>query len=515
MKGPKKLTVFLLMLSILLIAACSSGNGDTKKNSSVNDKQITIGLSAGVNTLDFHRTNSGPDFDITRQMTETLLTRDDNMEFQPGLATEWEMIDDLTYQFKLRDDVTFHNGEPFNAEAVKFSIERYFDDEIQSPHKDSIDFIDSVEVVDEFTVNVHLNEPSPLFLTRNSMSFTGTIVMVPPKYIEENGNDYYAENPVGTGPYKFKESIKGEKVVLEVYEDYWGEKPDVEEVVFRFIPEDSTRLSSLLAGDVDVIQRVPSDLIDKVETGDGTKTVISTNGGYAIMMQLNPDAHPALQDKRVREAMNYAVDIQTIIDTVLDGRAERLAIPADPLAFGFNPNIEPFEYNPEKAKELLAEAGYADGFSLEVNTSEGRYPGDRAIADSYAAQLAEVGINVDVRTMEWGSLVDAMIRKEAGPMYQIGWLYSEFDISKLYPALHPSSGYSTVENEEFANLLDEAERELDPEKREQLWWKAQEILIDEVPYIHSWQPHIIYGAKDNIDFELLGDLFFVADMKLK
>lgn len=509
----RKLKFFSFLIFILAFATGCTG-GNEEGNSEENKDSITIALSSGVNTLDFHATNSGPDFDITRQLTETLLTRNENMEFQPGLATEWEQLDDLTWQFKLRQNVKFHNGEPFNADAVKFSIDRYFDDSISSPHKSSLEFIDRVEVVDEYTVNIITKEPSPLVLTRNTMAFTGTIVMVPPNYIEENGIDYFAENPVGTGPYKFKEWIKGEKVVLESNPEYWNGEPEIKEVTFRFIPEASTRVSALLSGDVDVIQRVPSDLIERVEGSSDDKTVISESGGFALMMQLNPEAHPALQDKKVRQALNYAVDIETILATVLGGNAVQLPVPADPKAYGYNPNLNPYPYDPEKAKQLLAEAGYADGFSLDAYTSDGRYPGDRSIAEAFAAQLEQVGVKVNLRTMEWGSLVDLMSKKEAGPMYQIGWLFSEFDITKLYPAFHPSSPYSTFNNETFTDLVDQAEKEMDPEKRQELWWKAQEILVEEAPYIHAWQPYIIYGTKKNIDMKLLGDIFNVSEMKI-
>lgn len=513
--------LFMWLLALMVFTGCtgqsSSGKPAEETAQPSADKpkdSLTIALSAGVNTLDVHATNSGPDQAIIRQMTETLLQRDPKtMEYKPGLAESWKQLDDLTLQFKLRQGVTFHNGEPFNAEAVKFSIERIFDPSIKSAHASVLKPIDRVEVVDEYTVNIKTKEPFPLLLTRNTMAFTGSLVMVPPKYVQEKGNAYYAEHPVGTGPYKFKEWAKGEKVVLEANPDYWGNKPQIKEVTFRFIPEASTRVSALLAGDVDFIERLPADLMKRVENSPDSKVVKSESGGYAIMMQLNPDAHPALKDKKVRQALNYAVDINTILNSILGGNTQIMPVPADPNAFGYNPNLKMYPYDPEKAKQLLAEAGYPNGFTIDAYTSNDRYPGDRAIAEAYAAQLAKVGVKVNLTTMEWGKLVGLMGQGQAGPMYQIGWTYSEFDISKLIPALHPSSGYSTFDNEEFAKLADQAEKEMNPEKRKELWWKAQEILVDEAPYIHAWEPYLLYGARKNLDISMIGELFFVSEMK--
>lgn len=520
-----KWTILVFVLTLVL-AGCGSSNSKQQLNNDSADsspankevqQHMAIALSAEVNTLDPHMTNNGPDFTVIRQVFETLLRRDpQTMEYQPGLAESWEVLDDNTVQFKLRKDVTFHNGEPLNAEAVKFSVERLLNPDTKSPHTSSLSAIDRVDVIDEHTVNIVTKEPYPLLLTRNTLAFTGSIIIVPPQYIQEKGDAYFGENPVGTGPYKFKEWAKGEKVVLEVNQDYWdGGDPQIKEVTFHIIPEASTRISALLTGDVDFIERVPVDLIGRLEHGsDDVKVVLSENGGYAMMMQLNPEAHPALKDKRVRQALNYAVDIDTILESIFGGYVTRVPVPADPKAFGFHTELKPYPYDPEKAKQLLAEAGYADGFTLDAYTSNDRYPGDKFIAEAYTAQLEAVGVKVNLSTMEWGKLVTLMSQGQAGPMYQIGWTYSEFDISKLVPALHPSSGYSTFDNEEFARLVDEAEKQMDPEKRKELWWQAQEVLVEEAPFIHAWMPNLIYGARSNVNISLLGEQYHVNQVTI-
>jgi peptide/nickel transport system substrate-binding protein len=218
------------------------------------------------------------------------------------------------------------------------------------------------------------------------------------------------------------------------------------------------------------------------------------------MMQLNPASHPALADKRVRKAMNYAVDIDTIIKSLLGGRAARRAVPVDPGAFGAKQNLPTYEYNPELAKKLLAEAGYPEGFELDALTSNGRYPADYQIAQAFAEYLAEVGIKVNLKTMEWARLVGQMAKQQGGPMYQIGWSFREGDIFKLKAALYPGASYSTFQNKEFGELIDQAEVTMDPEKRKELWGRAQDILVEEVPFIHAWQPYVLYGVSKRLNW---------------
>lgn len=477
---------------------------------------ISIGLSSAAATLDPAKSNSGPDLAITRQIFDTLIARNPKTgEHEPRLATQWKLLNDQTWQLSLRKGVQFHNGEPFDATAVKFSIERYLNPELRSPHASVLGFIDRVDVVDELTVNVLTKTPYPVFLTHLSPGSTGTILMVPPKYIAEKGDAYFADNPVGTGPYKFAEWVRGNNVRFVANEAYWRGAPAIGQVTFRFVPEPSTRISALLAGDLTLIQNVPPDLVPLVRKNPKTGTAVSESGGLVMMMQLTPAAHPALADKRVRKAMNHAVDIDTIIETLLGGMASRRTVPVDPGAVGANPNLKPYAFDVDRAKKLMAEAGYANGFALDVYTSDGRYVSDRPIADAYAEYLAAIGIKINVRSMEWAQLVTAMAKRQGGPMYQIGWSFAEGDVFKLKAALHPEARYSTFDNKEFGDLIDKAETSMDPEARRKFWWQAQEILVEEAPFVHAWQPHVIFGKSNQLDWTATGEAFFVYDMKLK
>lgn len=477
---------------------------------------INIGLSSAAGNLDPVRSNSGPDFEVTRQIFDTLVVRNEKTgEYEPNLATSWELINDTTWRLKLRQGVTFHNGEPFNAAAVKFSMERYVNPNLKSPHAGVLSFLDQVDVIDDYTVDVVTKAPYPVFMAHLSPGSTGMMLMLPPAYIAEQGDEAFAQKPIGTGPFQFSEWVAGSHVSLKANENYWKGRPKVDEVVFRFVPENSTRVSALVAGDLDVIENVPVDLIPLINGSSTSKTVLSETGGLVIMMQLDPAAHPALADKRVRKAMNHAVDIDTIIEALLGGQAARRAVPVDPGAVGARQDLPTYAYDPDLAKALLAEAGYPDGFEFDALTSNGRYPADYAIAQAYAEYLGAVGIKVNLSTMEWARLVSQMAQRRGGPMYQIGWSYREGDVFKLKAALHPGAPYSTFDNKEFGDLIDQAEVTMDPAKRKELWSKAQEILVEEVPFIHAWQPYVIYGVSNRLDWNGPYVPMAVYDMSIK
>lgn len=457
-------------------------------------KVINIGLSSAAGMLDLVRSSSGPDFEVVRQMFETLVLRDDKSgDYIPHLATSWSLLNDTTWQFKLRQDVKFHNGEPFNADVVKFSIGRYSRPELRSPHAGVLNFIDRVDVVDNYTVNIVTKTPYPVFLAHVAIGSTGMIIMMPPKYISERGDEYFAKNPVGTGPYKFVSSVPGNSVLLEVNPGYWRKQPEISQINYKFVPENATRVSALVAGDLDIIENVPSDLVDMVERSPKAGVHASKTTGLCMMMQLNPASHPALAKREVRQAMNHAVDIDTILSSLLGGRATRNALPVYPGATAARKDLPFYKYDPALAKKMLTEAGFPKGFEFEAFTSLGRYPADHAIAQAYAEYLGEVGIKVSLRTMEWASLIGLMTKRQAGPMYQIGWSYREGDVFKLKAALHPDSPYSTFQNPEFGALIDKAEVTMVPEKRAELWSQAQELLLREAPFIHAWQAHELFG----------------------
>lgn len=320
----KKLAAALLAIAMLAasLAGCSSPSssqpaGSTSSSASTaesGEKVLTIAQGGDITTFDMQNHNNGVTGAVLGNFSHGLIERaDEDNAWVCVLAESYETIDDSTWEFKLRDDVTWHNGDPFTAADVKWTLERVATDEsLAENHIFSV--IKEVQIVDDYTVRIITDGPYPTMLSLLSKNGSQ---MMPSKYIEENGLDYYLENPIGCGPYKFKEWVKDDVVVLERYDDYFGETPYWDEVRFRSIPEASTRVAELLTGNVDIIVNVPTNEWDRIDENEGTEMVLG-NGTRIYNVIMKWDSTPT-QNQQVREAVAYALDAQTIIDTVLKG----------------------------------------------------------------------------------------------------------------------------------------------------------------------------------------------------
>ena len=285
------------------------------------------------------------------------------MEFVPALATEWSTSEDgRTWTFRLREGVKFHDGADFNAEAVKYNFERILDPEIGSPRRSMIEMVEKVEVVDEYTVAITTKTPFGPFLAQISSYNLG---MLSPTTAGERGKGY-AQNPAGTGPFKLKAWEPGDTLIFEANQDYWGGKPAIDELVFRVVPEDSTRIMLLKSGDVDAIAGVPAFEVETLK-GDQNVVLISLPGFRTIYVGMNCQQKP-FDDPRVRQAVNYAIDRQAIVDHLLRGVATVGVGPESTSIPGSVKDLPPYGRDVEKAKALLAEAGYPDGFSTVMHS---------------------------------------------------------------------------------------------------------------------------------------------------
>ena len=423
-------------------------------------------------------------------VVETLVKVDEEGEVVPGLAESVELGEDgLTYTVELEQGVTFHDGTPFDAEAVVWNLERVTDPELTVPLGSPFEVIESAEAVDEDTVEITLTRPSPGF--RSALSVT-TAGMISPASIDAEGNSYQDyQRPVGTGPYEFGEYVAGQSVTLNKYEDYWGEEPYYDEVVFRIVPEAATRESLLLAGQVDMIILPPvSDLADLEENPDVEVKIAPSDRTIFIALNTN---HEQLSDPKVRQALNYAVDKEAIVENVLYGAAEVLDAPMAPSLFGYCP-AGSYEYDPEKARQLLEEAG-ATGMSLELLTPSGRYVQDQQAAEAIAGYLREVGLDVEVTTSDFPSFlarVNAPPSAETVDMHLLGWappyLDAEFQMQMFRKATHPPAGLATsfYTNPQVEELLQQADTAVDEDVREELYCEASQIIWEDAPWIFLW-----------------------------
>jgi peptide/nickel transport system substrate-binding protein len=492
MKVSAKFTVVICVCAIYLVwfgfpgASWSAPQG-----------KIVIAQGGDPVTLDPHMHNENYSFVTIRQVYDHLISRlikDGKLTHLPMLATSWEAINETTWIFHLRKGVKFHNGEDFNAEAVKYSIDRILNPEQKAKWRWSLASIDRVEIVDPYTVRIITKVPAPTLIT--NLAYVATIV--PPKYFREKGDQHVATNPVGTGPFKFVRWKKGEELVFEANENYWAGPPSLKTVVFKPIPEESTRVAALLGGDVDIIIKVPSHMVPTVNNSKRAK-IMNTPSALATNVHFDSLKKGPLQDKRVRQAINYAVDKESIIKYVLGGYGQVLATPLSPFHFGYDPSIKPYPYDPEKAKALLREAGYGDGFALTFNSTSGRYVKDKEFAEAIVDQLSKVGIKVNLVLHEWGNYTAKVSSPEgAGPMWTTGWA-STFDADGvLTPLLGCGQLMGRHCNKELDSMLEQARSTIDQKRRERIYSQALKLVHDEAPWLFM---HIVidsYGVSNRV-----------------
>lgn len=462
---------------------------------------LVVGFSQDALTLDPANHRKRETETIIRNIYDGLLTRDAQMNVVPELAESWEQIDTTTFEFKLRPGVKFHNGDELTAEDIKFTFERLTQegamDGQTSPRADLLGPLEAVEIVDPQTVRFVLESPWPILPAMLPFQ-----EVVSKAFVEQAGPGGLATQANGTGPFKLVEWRRGDSIIMERFEDYYGGASDIapvgpapsERVIFRIIPENSSRVAALLAGDVHLINELPVSSMSQVESNPGTQ-VMTVNGTRTFFVALNL-AKPPFDDVRVRHALNHALDKQLIIDRVLNGTATPLNGVLSPDAFAFNADLPAYEHDLEKAKALLAEAGYPDGFEATLDV-EGAF---KDTAEAIAALLARANIQVAVQVWEGAVLTpiwrDPEQRKERD-MYFTSWGNGSLDPSDIMlPTLRTdgrgnSAGYSNAKVDE---LLDGADVEVDRDQRRAMYLEAQEIVSAEAPWVFLWLPQDVYGA---------------------
>lgn len=495
----KKLWV-VPMTALLLLSACGSDNNSDGADGSGNDESTVLKVANGADpvTFDIQATNDQATTRISKQIYENLIEQTPDLELNPSLATEWEEVEENLYEFKLREDVTFHNGESFTADDVEFTLRRAVESPTIGHIVDSID-PDTIEVVDDHTIRVGTSDSFGPFITHLSHPAVGILNQ---KAVEEAGEDYGVTTAVGTGAFQFEEWVTGSKVVTSRYEDYWGDAPELEEIEFLTVADPSVRLIELESDAVDIAYDIsPSDL-DAVEENDEL-TLLNTPDLGSEYLGFNLKNDTPLQDKKVRKALAHAVDVESIVDTVYMGVGEQMSGPINELVFGYNDELEPYEYDIEKAKELLEDAGYPDGgFSLSLFVGDNSQERIR-VSQIISEALSEVGIDVEVTQMEWGSYLDATAVGEAD-MFLLGWTTVTTDADYgLYPLFHSDSFGEAGNRTFYANdrvdeLLDLGRYTTDQDERLAYYQEAQEIIHDELPWIFLQTRQNVTGINNRV-----------------
>lgn len=478
MKKKVKLGVLLLAILLVLTACTSSDDFESKTPSDT----LVVATSAEPVTFDIHATNDTATTSVARQIYQTLIRQTEDMELVSELATEWKAISDDTYEFKLREDVTFHNGEKFTSADVVWTLKRA----AEKPQVAAIVGVidpDKVVAIDEYTVQIGTKEPFGPLLTH--LAHPAAAIMNE-KAVTEGGADYGKTIAVGTGPYKLTEWLFGSAVKLEQFADYWGEAAKLPKIEFKIVKEASVRLIDLETGNVDIAYGIAPADVAKLRDNPGLQLVRGVNLSSAYI-GINVTKDKPTNDVRVRQALAYAMDLPSIIETIYQGIGTQMTGPINELIFGYNPDLEPYEYNLDKAKELMAEAGYPNGgFSLEFyvgNNNQERV----LVAQVFKEQAAKLGIEVNITQLDWTAFLDAALKGQPD-VFVLGWTTVTGDGDYgLYPLFHSSahgpSNRTFYTNARVDELVELARKENDQDKRLEYYKEVQAIVHDEVPWI--------------------------------
>jgi peptide/nickel transport system substrate-binding protein len=492
----------LLSALVLVTGGCREGSPPntvvpteqaTPTSETYSIDQIIVLTASSPTTLDPYRMVSVyPEDSIAAHLWDTLVWLNDDLELEPRLAESWWLVNNSTWELELRLGVTFHNGEPFNAQAVKFSLERTRQSSTSLETFASDVALQSVEIIDDYTVRIHTTEPAVSMMYELS-----TVEILPPIYYAQATLEDLSHNPVGSGPYQLVSWDAG-SIVLEANVDYWQAVSDVHTLVFRTEHDADDRLAQLNDGDVDLITDLSPDQTEMINA-EYTR-LASVESTRRLFVGLRCQDGTLLADKRFRQALNYAVDVQTLVTEFHAGYGQRYGSWVNPPHD--NPELLPWPYDPDQARGLLAQVDYTDDVELVLDTPMGRYYRDQEIAEAIAAQLAEVGVKVTVRPQEWSVYVrEQLVPQETAPLFLLSLasrgngLEDVRNLAYDFP-FNPTLWY----NEEFERVLGRAEGIFDQTLRLDLLRQAQTIAYNEAPWIWLWRPYLFYGLSNDLNW---------------
>ncbi|MCZ0727910.1 ABC transporter substrate-binding protein [Mycolicibacterium iranicum] len=472
--------VLVMCALVTFVSGCSTGErvdlGDGAGDS------LIAAIAGEPDQLDPHKTSAYFSFEVLENVFDTLVEPDANLQMQPALAESWEVSSDqLTWTFRLRPGVTFHDGTPLTADDVVFSYRRIIDEQLTN--SDKFSSVTAVEAPDPATVVLRVNRPTPNMLT-NLGGFKGMAIVS--RANVESGQ--IATRPIGTGPFSFLGQKSGDSISLGANPSYWGGPPGVSGVTFRFISEPSTALSALQAGEIDWTDSVPPQRVTQLRDDESLELAVTPSNDYWYLA-LN-EAREPWNDVRVRQAIAYAIDRDAIVQATSYGTAAKnqLAIPEG------NPWFTPYDrYSSggvDKARDLLQEAGAAPPSLDMLVTTE--YPETVTAAQIIADNLAPLGITVNIRTVDFATWLD---EQNSGnfDMLMMGWL-GNIDPDDFYYAQHHTDGTSNAQkfsNPEVDRLLDAGRVDTDETSRKAVYAKAATLIADEVSYIYLYNPSVI------------------------
>lgn len=458
---------------------------------------LVIGQSADVSKLDPQMSTTVNDIAVTFNLFDNLISRHYDGKLYPSLATEWKLVNPTTWQFKLRQGVKFHNGDPFTSADVKFSYERSYDPNAKVITKSVLTTIDKIETPDPLTLVIHTKQPDPLLDAR--VAFYAGQVM-PKAYFLKVGDDEFNAKPIGTGPVKFSSWVKDDRLVLDATQDYWGGKIEVDQIVFRPLPEMAARVGALLKGEVDIITKIPPDQVDRVAKAPNTKIEGVLYGGLYCLSVASQK--PPLDSKPFRQAMSLAIDRELIVKELWRGQA---AVPNSLVVKGdkhYDPTLPPLKYDPNQAKQLLKEANYK-GEELTLETPIGFMVMDKEMSEVVISMWKDVGINAKLEQLEY-SVYQQKIREKS--FKGVRWTdptsaYNDPD-GMMWRHLAPGGPNAYwFRHPRFDELGNAARFSVDEKFREGAYKEMARLELEFLPLIPVIQPMELYGLQKYVDWK--------------
>jgi len=490
-----------LMLFISLLAAlvvgCAGLTEETPEERAADESEeaseasgeqtLKVAFDQGIDSLDPYGAANGEPSTIlaSRQIYDTLVVNDGG-EFKPSLAEEWEQPDELTWTFKIRDNVTFHDGTPLTAEDVKYSLEQQVNSDSSPLTVLWVEF-DSVEAEDDHTLTIKTKKPMGTMLSNLSLLF------ITP---EDSASDEFYTQPVGSGPFKVEEFVPQQTLLLAGNEDYWDGAPHLTELEFVNIPETASRLTALETGEIDITWTIPSDQISELEGNDEIEVMNSPS--YLYYFNWFNSSREPFDDPKVRQALWHAIDTEKIVSDLFGETGELMSSPIPSQVFGSS-DLEMFEYDPEKAKELLAEAGYPDGFSTTMMWSNGGGPQILQLAETMMSYWSEVGVEVEPVQIERAEWIEKLVALDWDMNLQTNSVITgdgDYTLGRLYVSEANRNGYK---NEELDEYLIAAKETTDPEERQENYDKANEIIWEEAVGIFPLQLNQITAIRSHVE----------------
>jgi len=502
--------IFTATLALLLVAAAASAQ----------PAQLVISQPAEATTMDPGRSTQVLTVNYFVNLYDTLTRWDTSLQLQPGLATSWKNVNETTWEFTLRQGVKFHDGAPLTAEDVKATLERNL-----QPGKTVVTpgftTIEAVQIASPTVIRIITKKPDPLIAVR--MAQMGSQIL-PARLTTDDGVKELARRPIGTGAYRFVEWVKDERLVMEANRDWWGwegKSPAIERVVWKPIPDDFPRIVALEKGEADIITNVPPDRMKSIADGRATRLVTVQATRY-VVLSMNT-TQPPLSDKRVRQAMHYALDVAAIIKNLYAGMGKPFSGGVADTDFGYNAALKPYPYDPGKAKALLTQAGYGGGVDLTVHAGTGTMVNDKALIETIVDMWSRVGIRGRIEMMEMGAR-QRMNNERAVP--PSGLLLGNPQSTlldadgSLWRIFHPT-GFNgkywigSQPGQRFHDLMEQARYSLDPKKRKALYAEATAIIHEEKPWLELFQEVVVYGTSRRVAFRPRADYrLIVSEMQV-